>query len=784
MNFLRKFMGSSPKEELATIPAGQLYLKRAPNSVKGTYECIFKDAVAAIRRTTTPYHYQLVIERVYEEGEAELADSEENASSIDDHEDEWAFLVDEALHISYGEKDDRVVIDWRDTQGEPGDKFEFVCSDDTKPKALDVFDFTAKKCQYERKYQREYGGENLDDFDFDDEEEQNQSRDSTVKKPIIAEAVEPAPAAPSTPVKARVPTPPSQTPAKQTEATLPEATAVNGDVVFESSVSWHLFDASAGVFIEQESAATVKLYDLGNWEYWMEVANETGPLLGLAMNSDMNPVFNYEHLSFIFNYFGAGGAFSFLLKFGSFELLEEFQGQFVTLLWQTQEKRAWVSIPETERDYIVDAFGELRLVGEEGGDEERQSDEGEFEDEGEEEPQGKLHSSRKDGEYDADEEFDADQKFVGQGKNSLLAVGTSSDRSFVVRGNRIGVFKQTAHNDLEFSTTIDRVATTSGREFSPEKIMLHQQDSALVMQDPNSADHLYRMDLEYGKVVDEWRIGDGVNLTSFAPTTKFAQTTGEQTLVGATKGALFKIDPRLSGDKLVYDQMKVTTASNEFSALTTTSKGYLAVASAKGDVRLYDRLGINAKTHIPALGDKIIGIDVSADGAWILATCKTYLLLIDATIKEGRNAGNIGFLKSFGKDSKPRPKRLQISPEHVAFMQSETRKPLSFTQAHFNTGLDAREQSIVTSSGPYVITWSLKKLIRGDKEPYLIKRYASEVTADNFKFGTDKNVIIALEDDVGMVSRSTFRKPTRESLATPARRLQALSRNSIVNSPF
>jgi len=41
---------------------------------------------------------------------------------------------------------------------------------------------------------------------------------------------------------------------------------------------------------------------------------------------------------------------------------------------------------------------------------------------------------------------------LGQAPNSLLAVG-SKDRSFVVKGNKIGVFKHDG-DELEFSTTI------------------------------------------------------------------------------------------------------------------------------------------------------------------------------------------------------------------------------------------------------------------------------------------------------------------------------------------
>lgn len=267
--------------------------------------------------------------------------------------------------------------------------------------------------------------------------------------------------------------------------------------------------------------------------------------------------------------------------------------------------------------------------------------------------------------------------------------------------------------------------------------------------------------------------------------------TSAQPFLGISRNALFRVDPRVSGNKLVEADLKQYASKNDFSAATTTEKGYIAVASNKGDVRLFDRLGVNAKTHIPALGEPIIGLDVSADGRWVLATCRTYLLLIDALQHDGKNEGKLGFEKSFAKDAKPRPRRLGLAPNHVAQFQHETKAPLAFTPAHFNTGVDEKETSIVTATGPFIVTWNMDKVLKGKKDPYTIKRYADEVKADNFKFGTDKNVIVALPNEVNMVMKKSFKKPTRESiLGTPrrsgggGRRSSALARNEVVNSPY
>jgi len=264
--------------------------------------------------------------------------------------------------------------------------------------------------------------------------------------------------------------------------------------------------------------------------------------------------------------------------------------------------------------------------------------------------------------------------------------------------------------------------------------------------------------------------------------------TSAQPFIGISKNALYRIDPRLAGNKLVESDLKQYVSKNDFSATATTEKGYIAVASNKGDIRMFDRLGINAKTHIPALGEPIIGLDVSADGRWVLATCRTYLLLIDALQEDGKNEGKLGFERSFAKDSKPQPRRLGLQPAHVAQFQHETKAPLSFTPARFNTGVDTNETSIITATGPFIITWNLKKVLAGRKDPYTIKRYAENVMADNFRFGSDKNVIVALPNEVNMVAKKSFRKPTRESIATPVRPTRRsynrLGRDDIVNSPY
>ncbi|CAI4713989.1 BGN_3a_G0044700.mRNA.1.CDS.1 [Saccharomyces cerevisiae] len=144
---------------------------------------------------------------------------------------------------------------------------------------------------------------------------------------------------------------------------------------------------------------------------------------------------------------------------------------------------------------------------------------------------------------------------------------------------------------------------------------------------------------------------------------------------------------------------------------------------------------------------------------------------MDLKIKDGKNAGNIGFLKSFPASENVKTYVLKIRPEHSASILTYTKKPIRFTKAYFNTGIGQQEQTIVTSTGPYAISWSLKGILNQDGSnnyPYRIRRYNADVVADNFEFGSDKKVIVALKDDVSLSKVKSFKQPSKGVLMPSA----------------
>jgi hypothetical protein len=682
--------------------------------------------------------------------------------------------------------------------GDNGDLFEFVCDNSVSTSQVERFIRVARECQYERKYRKPNttaSEEDLEQFEF--HEENPIPPASPLHSPTLTRSIESVDEMfakqnlANTPAKRQAVAAPAPVP----EAQEPEVAGPPEPIETYATVTaeLHVYDPQPGHFVLVEDGVTAVVSEVGKWEYWLQIDGADKSWLGTPVVADFNPVFDFEYLSFVFNHYTSDGtARSWLLRFKDQQTLEDFQQAIMQSIWEKLNEIKWAKAQEKEREYVLDAFGDLNM------EDAPLEEEAEHEEEEEEEPEDEGIRSD---DYDSEEE----QQVAADGEvNSQLAVGYKNDRSFVVRGSKIGVFTHTPDNRLKFSTNISKVTTPTGKLMDPKKVMLHNSDRDMIIQNSIDPNKLYRMDIEHGKVVDEWNVHDDIPVINFAPENKFAQMTAEQTFLGVSNNALFRVDPRLAGNKLVDTDMKQYASKNDFSALATTEKGYVAVASNKGDIRLFDRLGIRAKTQLPALGDPITGMDVSADGRWILGTTKNYILLVDAMQSGGKNEGKLGFEKPFAVDSKPRPRRLALTPEHVAQFYHETGKPVSFTPAKFNAGEGAEETSIITATGPYIVEWNLKRVIRGMKAPYKIKRYGDDVKADDFKYGSDKNVIVALPNEVNMVARQSLKKPTRESIlgnvrissgGSGGRRSSArigtldsgrykLGRDDIVNSPY
>lgn len=520
---MSKFLfGDTSKESIIEIPQGQLYLVR-PLSPKGYSELIFKDAAATIRRTGQEFQYQLVIQRAYEEGEEELADEEDEQGAADGlDKDEKVFLLDQSLHFRSEVREGGVkILAWDDLSGDEGDLFEFVCDPSVPSDKVATFELAALQCQYERKFRRSAQRateEELQEFSYQEE------------KPIPSASPI---ASPATKSRAHSPTSGDSAAAmardvqyaqskgqmksavpdeEPTAAPPPAAAPQTKEVLAKERAELHLFDFPSGTFVMQDDEVTATVSEVGNWQYWLQITGKDKEWLGQAVVGDINPVFNFEYLSFIFNHYAEdGSAYSWLLRFRDQNSEERFQEGLMQALWEQLNEMKWTKVKENDREYVLDAFQDLTMEDADDKPEEEEEEE-------EEEDVTDQDDGQRSEHYDSDEEEDDVVTRDADGNvNSQLAVGYKHDRSFVVRGSKIGVFKHTPNNNLEFSTNISKVETPKGKLFSPKKVMLHAEDRNLILQNEEDPNSLYRMDLEYGKVVDEWKVHDDIPVDTFAP---------------------------------------------------------------------------------------------------------------------------------------------------------------------------------------------------------------------------------------------------------------------------
>lgn len=828
MNLLKKFIGSSATDEIALIPSGKLFLTRSPNSPKGELECLYNDAFASIRQTTTPFYYQLCIIKAYQEGELDGHgsagfDDLDNDDDYDDRhhdsatsneidgvshtKDEWSFQILEDLQIyQYNKPNGSRAIRWNDMSGDLGDKFEFVIDEEIKFNEIDGFVFSLYKCLYETRYQRSSLGiksiDELSEFTYDPKSEfselddlkklQNDKSKETKAKgtkedPLFVEDSD----------------------SSDDESAFHDALTnfnyvlptIKGDIIFEcDEAKIFLFDPVSSSFksIEPDNKVKVCVVDRNNFTYQLRV---TSPLVAVLAEivEGLNPTFDDDN--FIFNYqtvnmSGEISSFSWLLAFELTDSFNSFEQIFLTSLWQFLNKTKFAVKKEesADKDYIINAMSNLNIDNNKPETEEEAESESESEPESDsEDDEVKLQravnasirdkSDRRRPLNEEDDDYDdfADQREYDRFRekknetNSGLSVGSSKDRNYVVRGDKLGVFSNDG-DELKYQTTISNVRDLNGKSIKPQDLLLHRQDNFMIFKKKSSDEtsKLFKMDLNRGKIIEEWSMEEAAadgGVTAYGPTSKLAQLTDEQTLLGTSKNGIFYIDPRESGSKIVNDSTfkQYKTKNNDFSTIATTVNGYVAIGSDKGNIKLFDQVGKNARTALPSLGSEITGLEVSKDGRWLLVTYPTFLTLIDNKIGPGqRNSGSIGFEKYFDLDKKPTPLRLSIRPEHFSYMINETgQDSVKFTKAHFNTGIGSTESTIVTSTGKYVIAWSLNDIIKKKKQPqnsYTVYRYDDPVVADNFRFNSNNDVITATKDDVSMVSKRGFRKASKESL--------------------
>jgi hypothetical protein len=447
-------------DQLVQLPSGQFY-RLDPSNTKAPRTLIFKDASLTVRRSQIPFHYQLVVERLYEEGEEELDASDE---------DEKSFLIDPELAI-------RLVQSswmWQDIQSSQGaliKGFEFICDDSVNQVTVKTFEEVVYHCMFERLYRKSHTEATIEDMrKFIQDMKDTASRvNFHVQKSVPQSPVQTEPIV-NNPMAAHIPA---------------------GDVLFNCNAQLYMFDSRIVQFVLMQPVVNVDVIQADKYQFFLLVRHASEPIVCQPIDTKMNAVFNHEQKSFVWVYSDDDGQplYSLSLKF---EDESPFKSVFARCVYESSNGETFSKIKNHDQEYLMDAFQE---------DVEMEEAEPVEEEENEEEEEIRGIRSRYE---ELENPFVTDKK----AQNSQLAVGYKHDRSFVVRGSDIGVFKHTDDDQLEFSTSIRNIQSLGGSLFSPRKVMLHDQDSSMLMMKPGDQHNIYKMDLEYGKVVEEWKVDD------------------------------------------------------------------------------------------------------------------------------------------------------------------------------------------------------------------------------------------------------------------------------------
>ncbi|KAJ3207961.1 hypothetical protein HK099_000162 [Clydaea vesicula] len=730
------------EKPVASLLSGQFF-KIFPYS-KLKEELIFKDSSLEIVKATQKNHYLLRVDRIFEEGEEELINEKLSQDDGDDSElnDEVSFLIgrvkiNNSLNLMKKKKKELFfhkvdnTLQWIDPL-DSSSKIAYKYVPDSE-KDIAKFENLLYRCMFETVYKVDQSSISQRDIsDFRSVLDDDLKLFIEKKKPVIETPTKPS--NPATPVA-------SVTAKEKNNYNFVTKNVLSEKNICQKDVEFFMYSTKSQSF-QSVDKGKASIIDNSSFNFSLLLTKNGSPHLLQDITPAMNPIFRTDEIALIWNWIDPvtnSANYSWLIQFESKKDLDEFRLIFAKCLYESLNKGSFDKMNKEDRNCLVDSYLE---------DEEMDSVESD-ESDSEAEQSSNQSNFQFNIDYDSDEEQDYARnqlKEDASAKNSQLIVGYKEDRCFVVRGDKIGVFKNTEDN-LEFSTTITNVRTMQNQNFSPKNLMLHRKDSQLLMKRPGDDYTIHKMDLEYGKIVEEYKAND-MPILDFTPTKKYSQTSLEDTFIGFNNKSIFRLDPRVSGEhKVVTEENKNYITNYNFTAAATTGNGELVVGSETGELRFYNKLGNNAVNRLIGLGEPILGVDSTENGKYLIATCKDFLIFVATEVQDKKNC----FTSTLKLENRPKQVRLQLKPEDVQNMKHQG--PISFTKARFNQGVGLEEKSIVTSTGPYVVTWNFRRVKQGKLYDYRIKCYTEEVVADNFKFNQDQNIIVALPQNVEMVGK-------------------------------
>ena len=234
-------------------------------------------------------------------------------------------------------------------------------------------------------------------------------------------------------------------------------------VLHRETGEMYLFDVEVETFVVQAPVVIAEIAEGGPYDYWLVVRQDGVAFISVPLDSEMVPRLHEAERAFMFTFTSTveGTSSTWCVKFAEDEQFNNWKAAFTQYMWEGRNKMSWAKAKADEQRYIGSIYEDVEMEDVEGQDDE-QPEEEDLEDESD------VGTSS----YDEDESESDSETFnkAAKGKNEKLTVGYKNDRSFVVRGDMIGVFKHTDDNKIKWQTSINRVSDLKGKAFTPKKV--------------------------------------------------------------------------------------------------------------------------------------------------------------------------------------------------------------------------------------------------------------------------------------------------------------------------
>ncbi|KAF8294722.1 hypothetical protein TcYC6_0100540 [Trypanosoma cruzi] len=349
---------------------------------------------------------------------------------------------------------------------------------------------------------------------------------------------------------------------------------------------------------------------------------------------------------------------------------------------------------------------------------------------------------------------------TGRG-NVCCAESKRFDRALVVRRERNAVEFQAHAFGADGFESRDPERFQLGEVSTYDSALLDDTERKMLLLSVDK-NQLHQVDLEYGKIVEEYELP-----VSVRSVTHGAHVAGSQPVYTClADNVAFNMDLRMDPRKNVITEPGCTlldyklTVRKPFTCHATSSAGHLVIGDSAGAIRLYTGPPgsrrpdgkYNPKTAKTLLDTKvpIVAVDVTADGSYVLAVCAKYLLLMRTVYTDETSSEKNGFVSRMGK-KKPNPLRLQPTPQQIEAVGGIDE--LNFISGGFDRFEDGRETCITACGGKYVLTWSFEAAKRAVEDGHacigetaLVRREVLAVSAtvpERVMYMTDQDIRMA-----------------------------------------